>query len=103
MPKKPSESEEEYFAREEAEKLYKLHQEKLRAESAKQREDAKALHWMKCPKCGYGLETIRWRTVDVEKCFSCNAIVLDDGEIEKLAGKEEAGQFVSSFLGLFKK
>jgi uncharacterized protein len=103
MPKKPSESEEEYFAREEAEKLHRLHQEKLKAETSKQREDQKALHWMKCPKCGYSLETLRWRTVDIDKCFSCGVIVLDDGELEKLAGKEEAGQFVSSFMGLFKK
>jgi hypothetical protein len=103
MPKKPSESEEEYFAREEAEKLYKLHQEKLKAEDAKKRDDDKKLHWMKCPKCGYDLQTVRWRTVDIDKCFSCGVIVLDDGELEKLAGKEEAGQFVSSFIGLFKK
>lgn len=103
MTDKPSHSEDEYFAREEAEKLYKLHKEKQKATSAEQADADKKLHWMKCSKCGYGLETIRWRNVDVDKCFRCGVIVLDDGELEKLAGKEDTGVFVSSFLGLFKK
>ena len=46
------------------------------------------------------LQTIRWRNVDVEKCFRCGAILLDDGELEKLAGKEQG--FFTSFGTLFK-
>ena len=56
---------------------------------------------MKCGKCGYDMQTIRWRNVDVEKCFRCGAILLDDGEREKLAGKEGGG-FLASFNTLFK-
>lgn len=103
MPEKPSKSEDEFFAREEAEKLHKLHAEKVKQQSKQQADEQKKLHWMKCSKCGYDLQTITWRAVDVEKCFRCGAIVLDDGELEKLAGKEEAGQFMSSFIGIFKK
>ncbi len=102
MAEKKTKNEDEFFAREEAEKLHRLHTEKLRALSQQDAEEQKKLHWMKCGKCGYDLETIRWRSVDVEKCFRCGAIVLDDGELEKLAGREEAGQFMSSFIGLFK-
>lgn len=97
---KPTNAEEEFFAREEAEKLYKLHKDKLRADNAKEAEEQKKAHWMKCGKCGYDLQTIRWRNVDIEKCFRCGAIVLDDGELEKLAGKEQG--FFASFGGLFK-
>lgn len=100
---KPSHNEDEFFAREEAEKLYRMHQEKLKAEDKAKAEEEKKLHWMKCPKCGYGLETIKWRTVDVDKCFRCGVIVLDDGELEILAGQENPGGFVSTFSTLFKK
>ncbi len=103
VTEKPSHLEDDYFAREEAEKLYKLHQEKLKLEDKTKAEEQKRLHWMKCAKCGYDLQTVRFRAVDIDKCFRCGVIVLDDGELEKLAGKEDAGQFVSSLLGLFKK
>ncbi len=98
---KPTSTEEEYFAREEAEKLYKLHQENLTKVKAQEADQQKKAHYMKCGKCGYDLQTIRWRNVDVEKCFRCGAILLDDGELEKLAGKEGGG-FLASFNTLFK-
>ena len=103
MTDKPTKNEDEFFAREEAEKLHRLHSEKARAATAAELDAQKKLHWMKCGKCGYDLQTIRWRNVDVDKCFRCGVILLDDGELEKLAGNEQEGQFVSSFLGLFKK
>ena len=53
---------------------------------------------MKCGKCGYDLQTIRWRNVDIDKCFRCGVILLDDGELEKLAGPRRTRQFVSSFM-----
>lgn len=103
MTKKPTANEEEFFAREEAEKLHRLHSEKLKGNDQAKAEEEKKLHWMKCPKCGYGLETIKWRSVDVDKCFRCGVIVLDDGEIEALAGKENPDGFIATFQGLFKK
>lgn len=103
MTDKPTRNEEEFFAREEAEKIHRLHQDKLKThDSAKAAEDKK-LHWMKCPKCGYDLEPIKWRALDVDKCFRCGVIVLDDGELETLAGTESAEGFLSSFSSLFKK
>ena len=102
MTDKPSNQEEEFFAREEAEKLYRLHKERLKAQDAAAAEAEKQAHYMKCPKCGYGLETIKWRSVDVDKCFRCGVIVLDDGELEQLAGQESAGGFIASLSTLFK-
>ncbi|MFZ9885876.1 MAG: zf-TFIIB domain-containing protein [Myxococcota bacterium] len=96
-----SRNEDEFFAREDALKLQKLHQEKLRSVATQEREAQKQLHHMHCPKCGWNLQTIQWRDVEVEKCLDCGAIVLDDGELEKLAGSETSGTWVRDFFSLF--
>ncbi|HEY4222799.1 MAG TPA: zf-TFIIB domain-containing protein [Myxococcota bacterium] len=96
-------NEDEFIAREEAEKLHRLHLDKVRAQTAKDVAAQKKLHHMKCGNCGYDLATVRWRNVDVEKCFRCGSILLGEIELVKLAGKEEDGTFMSSFLGLFQK
>jgi uncharacterized protein len=99
---KPSQSEDEYFAREEALKLQKLHKEKLKDATAQEREARKQAHWMKCPKCGWDLETISHRGVEVEKCLACGVIVLDDGELEKLAGEGGESTWLGDFFTLFR-
>ena len=101
--KGPTKGEDEFFAREEAEKLYRLHQEKLKSEDKQRADEQKKLHHMKCGKCGYDLETIKWRSVEIDKCFRCGVVLLDDGELEKLAGKEQSGGVLSSFRELFTK
>lgn len=103
MAEKPTRTEDEYFAREDAEKLHRIHQEKLKEVSDKEMAERKKLHWMKCSKCGYDLQTIKWRQVEVEKCFNCGAIVLDDGELEKLAGREEQGGFLREVFEMFRR
>jgi ribosomal protein L37AE/L43A len=103
MTDKPTRNEEEFFAREEAEKLHRLHQDKLKTHDVAKAAEEKQLHWMKCPKCGYGLEEVKCRAVDVDKCFRCGVVVLDAGELETLAGTESAEGFLSSFSGLWKK
>jgi Zn-finger nucleic acid-binding protein len=39
---------------------------------------------MHCPKCGMKMHEMKMRGVDVEVCFSCNGIFLDQGELETL-------------------
>src|SRR3989338_1644233 len=85
---KPTSTEEEYFAREEAEKKKRLAL-KLAAETAQaEKERLKKLHWLRCPKCGMELSPILFKGVTIDKCFHCNGVYLDDGELEKLAGTE---------------
>jgi hypothetical protein len=55
--------------------------------SARERDELRALHWMRCPKCGTELVEIKFRGVKVDKCFGCGGVYLDDGELEQLAGK----------------
>jgi len=85
---KPSSEEEEYFAREDAERRHKLAKQKSRETAVEEQERLKALHYMKCPKCGFDLETVTFKGLAIDKCFNCNGNWLDAGELEALAGRE---------------
>jgi len=103
---KPSSTEEEYFAREEIEKKRKLALEQAAEKAAKQREELKQLHWMKCPKCGMDLQTLKQGNVEIETCFNCHGIFLDAGELDQLVaqhGHEGSGKVMGAILNLFKK
>ena len=60
----------------------------------------KALHDNKCGKCGDELATVPFRGVEIEICPSCGAVLLDAGELEQLAGSDNAG-VISSFFETF--
>lgn len=100
MAQKPSQSEEEYFAREEVEKKKRLAREKTEKIQKEDKERLKQLHWMRCPKCGMELHPILFKGVTIDKCFECNGVYLDDGELEKLAGSESG--FLKAVGSLFK-
>lgn len=97
---KPSSAEEEYFAREEAEKKKKLAEAMQTKISQAERERLKKEHWMHCPKCGLELQSIGFKGVTIDKCFSCGGIYLDDGELEKIAGTKS--NLFQSIAKLFK-
>ena len=97
---KPTQDEEEYFARQEIEKR-RILVEKLKAQMANEElEKLKKLHYMHCTKCGFEMHSVVFKGVTIEKCPNCNGIYLDDGELDQLAGKE--GGFFKNVLGLFK-
>jgi hypothetical protein len=103
MPVKPSEKEEEYFTRIEAQKKKKLVEERERQLAIKDREERKKIHWMHCPKCGSTLETIKYKNIEVDHCFHCNGTWLDAGELEQIAKSESLKNgFISSLTRLFK-
>jgi uncharacterized protein len=94
---KPSENEQEYFARQEAELRRKLATEREAAMQQEERDRERELHYMKCPKCGMHLEEIAFGDVKVDKCFSCEGMWLDAGELELLQKKEPG--FISRLVG----
>jgi hypothetical protein len=102
MPEKPSSNEDEYFAREDAERLRKLAAEQGKKLAEADREALRKQHFMRCPKCGMELREIRFRDVQVDRCFSCNGTWLDEGELEKLA-KPEEDSVMGSILRIFRK
>jgi hypothetical protein len=87
MPIKPTANEEEYFARREAERRRTAAQARQAQLESEERERARALHFMKCPKCGMQLEEMAFGEVRIDKCFGCEGIWLDKGELQVLQKK----------------
>ncbi|OGP76531.1 MAG: hypothetical protein A2V86_05025 [Deltaproteobacteria bacterium RBG_16_49_23] len=101
MLKKPSEQEEEYFARLEFEKRKKIEGEKQERLAREEKEKLKVLHYKKCPKCGMDLIEIDYKNIKVDKCSGCEGIWLDPGELEAVSKLEKTG--LDKLFGVFKK
>lgn len=87
MSDKPSRNEDEYFAREDAERIRKLRAEQEAAEAARERRT----HFMKCPKCGADLHTETFHAVQIDRCPDCHGVWLDHGELDLLIKHEDPG------------
>lgn len=85
MPVKPSEKEEEYFARLEFEEKKKREKERIAKLEADEKKRLKELHHMRCPKCGMQLIEINYKGIEVDKCSSCEGIWLDAGELQAVS------------------
>jgi hypothetical protein len=101
MDAKPSSNEEEYFARREMEIRRQMAAERDAALLESEREQQRTLHHMRCPKCGMELHEISFGDVHVDKCFSCEGIWLDAGELATLKSKE--GGLVNRLFDVFRK
>ncbi len=99
-PVKPSNLEDDFFAKRDAEAREK-HRERLNeCRRNIEAEQLKEAHWMRCPKCGRELEEVNYRHVKIDKCTGCEGVWLDTGELEMLAGEDK--NFFNNFVGLFK-
>lgn len=96
MSEKPSQSEEEYFAKREAE----LREERRKVAEAAARDAERKSHYMKCPKCGADLKMEHYHGIEIDRCTECAGIWFDAGEAELLTEKENAG--ISIFASVFK-
>ena len=95
MSDKSSDPEAEYFARLDQEKKKAL-AEQVSAEKAQADKEARRqLHYLKCGKCGGQMAPQPFRGVTIDVCPDCNAVLLDPGELEQLAGKDESGALAS--------
>ena len=56
---------------------------------------------IKCPKCGLGMQEVKFRGVDVDVCFACGGVFLDKGELEHITLKEETKGVMSAILNWF--
>ena len=81
-PGKPSDNENEYFARRDAEWL-REQRARLDAERA-----AKSTE-MKCPRCGSTLAHRGYKGVSLDSCPRCHGVWLDAGELALLAHEPE--------------
>ena len=101
MAWKPSEKEEEYYARIEFEKKKKLEEEKHQKLAREEKQRLQELHFMKCPKCGMELIEIEYRGIKVDKCSECDGVWLDAGELESVSNLEKKG--LDKLFSVFKK
>lgn len=80
--------EEEYFDR----LNHELAEERRRnldtARSERKTREEKALHWMRCPKCGDQLDEVRTSGICVDQCRSCHGTYFDEGELDALLATE---------------
>jgi hypothetical protein len=89
MADKPSEKEEEYFARLDFERKKKLEDEKHLRLAAEEKKRLKDMHFMRCPKCGMELIEIDLWGIKADKCSECDGIWLDAGEFESVCRLEK--------------
>ena len=101
MPVKPSDKEEEYFAKIELERRKMIEEEKIKKLAEDDRKKLKELHFMRCPKCGMELGEVDYKGIRIDKCFQCEGIWLDAGELE-LVAKLEKGT-LDKLFGIFKR
>jgi len=101
MPVKPSDKEEEYFARLELERKEKIEAEKHKRMAEEEKNELKELHYMRCPKCGLELKEVDYRGINVDKCFSCDGVWLDAGEMDALSKFEKPA--LDKLFSVFKK
>ncbi|HPC83699.1 MAG TPA: zf-TFIIB domain-containing protein [Thermoanaerobaculaceae bacterium] len=100
MPYQPSEKEQEYFLREEMERLRRLREEARQRREAEERQKLKELHWMHCPKCGTEMSMTSMHSIEVELCPGCGGIFLDAGELDKVLEEQSRGGFAAALKSL---
>jgi len=100
MAMKPSEKEEEHFARLEFEKK-KLEAENQARMAVEEKKRLKELHYMRCPKCGMQLVEIDYKGIKIDRCTGCTGVWLDPGELGQVAALEHRG--LTKFFSVFKK
>ena len=98
---KPSEKEEEFFARMEFKKKKKIEEERHKMLAEEEKNRLKELHYMQCPKCGMELIEIDYKGIKIDECSECEGIWLDAGELATVAKLEKTG--LDKFFSIFKK
>jgi Zn-finger nucleic acid-binding protein len=101
-PNKPSQTEDEYFVREDAEKKRKLAIQAKKEKKEAELKELKALHHMHCPKCGLELHEVKFKGVTVDVCFSCAGVFLDKSDLEHISQKDETRGVMDAILNWVK-
>ncbi len=82
--------EEAYFAQRDQENKQKLAAQLAEEHAVAAAAERKALHGGKCGKCGGALAPQVFRGEQIDVCGDCGAVLLDPGELQKLAGEDES-------------
>jgi len=93
MPVKPTQQEEEYFARLEFERRRDVLNERDTQAAADERQRILAVVRGRCPKCAGELIPVPYRGVELDKCSRCQGVWLDFGELDQVVAED------TGFLG----
>ena len=99
--RRSSTAEDEFFLREEAEKLKQLAQANNKKLEQQEKERLKELHHKRCPGCGMELSTLQYRGIKIEKCVECKGVFMEDADFLLLAGEEE-NSLISTLSNMFR-
>ena len=95
-------TEEEYFAREDTERLRKLHLDQVKHLSKAQKEALKAQHANRCPHCGMEMSKLSGQHgIDMLRCFTCGGTFIDAENAKKALEHGRKHKVVESMLSLF--
>ncbi|MGH7368063.1 MAG: zf-TFIIB domain-containing protein [Candidatus Rokuibacteriota bacterium] len=100
MPIKPSDQEEEYFARQEFERRKNALAERDPGNAEEERLRVLTVARDRCPRCGAALVAVPYRGVEVDKCSRCEGIWLDCGELERVVAADAT--FLGGLLRIFR-
>jgi hypothetical protein len=91
---RPTDREDEYFARLEFERRKRVLDERDAAVSEAERRRILFLVGGRCPKCGADLVPVPYRGIELDKCSRCQGVWLDIGELDQVV-TEDTGLFGS--------
>jgi len=100
MPVKPTDQEEEFFARQEFERMKDKEEQRVRDLESAEKQKLQMLHYMHCPKCGMQLVEIDYRGIKIDRCTACDGVWLDAGELEEIAKLD--APLMGKFFSIFK-
>jgi DNA-directed RNA polymerase subunit RPC12/RpoP len=98
---KPGTLEEEYFVREDAERIRKLHYDELRRMAQSEREALRALHKGRCAECGAQLVPELVGEVKIQHCPTCGGAFLDKRAWDTVHGHAEPHSVMGAILNWF--
>lgn len=96
---KPSEAEEEYFAKLDFEKKKKSAEKKKEVMEKADLEQLKEAHAMHCAGCGFELSPIVFKGFSIAKCFHCGGVFLSRETFQRLCGEDN--HFLNQILEIF--
>lgn len=88
MQVKPTQQEEEYFARLEFERRRDVLNERDTQTAADERQRILAVARGRCPKCAGELIPVPYRGVELDKCSRCQGVWLDFGELGQVVAED---------------
>jgi len=88
MQVKPTQLEEEYFARLEFERRRNALKERETQGAEEERQRILAVARGRCPRCAGELIPVPFRGVELDKCSGCQGVWLDFGELDQVVAED---------------